>query len=103
MLHEHGFGHHGTRAAGTDEPGDCRQQMQEKDGESAHRTILASSRHARNPHDLGIRCRQRSTGSVSDARPALMAAMTAVITLKLEDLHFQIGSRPEDRAVQAFP
>jgi hypothetical protein len=32
-----------------------------------------------------------------------MAAMTAVITLKLEDLHFQIGGRPEDRAVQAFP
>jgi hypothetical protein len=52
VLDEHGFGHHGTRAAGTDEPGDCRQQMQKKHGEIAHRTILARSRHARNPHDF---------------------------------------------------
>jgi hypothetical protein len=44
VLDEHGFGRHGTRAAGTDEPGDRRQQMQKEDGEFAHRTILARSR-----------------------------------------------------------
>jgi hypothetical protein len=35
VLDEHGFGHHGTRAAGTDEPGDRRHQMQKEDGEIA--------------------------------------------------------------------
>jgi hypothetical protein len=46
VLGEHGFGHHGTGAAGTGEPpGYCRQQVQEKDGQVAHRTILARSRH----------------------------------------------------------
>ena len=30
LLAEHGSGHHGTHAAGTGEPGDGRQQMQEK-------------------------------------------------------------------------
>jgi hypothetical protein len=28
VLDEYGFGHDGTGAAGTGEPGDCRQQMQ---------------------------------------------------------------------------
>ena len=46
VLDEQGLGHHGTRATGTDEPDDCRQQMQKQDGEIAHRTILARSRHA---------------------------------------------------------
>ena len=46
VLDEHGFGHDGTGAARTGEPGDCRNQMQKKDGEIAHRTILARSRHA---------------------------------------------------------
>ena len=46
MLDEHRFGDHGTGAAGTGEPGDCRQQMNEKDGQIAHRAILARSRHA---------------------------------------------------------
>ena len=46
MLDEHGFGHHGTRAAGTGESGDGRQQMQKQDGQIAHRTILPRSRHA---------------------------------------------------------
>ena len=45
MLDEHGFGHHGTGAAGTGESGDGRQQMQKQDGQIAHRTILARSRH----------------------------------------------------------
>ena len=36
MLDEHGFGDHGTGAAGTGESGDCRQQMQNKDGQIAH-------------------------------------------------------------------
>ena len=41
LLEEHGFGHDGTRAAGTGESGDCRQQMQKEDGQVAHGTILA--------------------------------------------------------------
>ena len=39
LLDEHGFGHHGTRAAGTGEPGDGRQQMEKQDGQVAHGTI----------------------------------------------------------------
>jgi hypothetical protein len=35
VLDEHGFGHHGTCAAGTDEPGDRHQQMQKEDGKIA--------------------------------------------------------------------
>ena len=34
MLNEYGFGHDGTGAAGTGEPGDCRQQMQKEDGQT---------------------------------------------------------------------
>ena len=44
MLEKHGFGHHGTGAAGTDESGERRQQMEKKDGQIAHDTILARSR-----------------------------------------------------------
>jgi hypothetical protein len=44
VLDEHGFGDHGTRAAGTGEPRDCRQQMQKKDSQTAHATILARER-----------------------------------------------------------
>ena len=47
MLNKDGFRHHGTRAAGTGQPGNRRQQMQKKDGQIAHRAILAISRHAR--------------------------------------------------------
>ena len=47
MLNKDGFRHHGTRAAGTGQPGNRRQQMQKKDGQIAHREILARSRHAR--------------------------------------------------------
>jgi hypothetical protein len=36
LLDEHGFGHDGTRAAWTGEPGDRRQQMEKKDGQIAH-------------------------------------------------------------------
>jgi hypothetical protein len=46
VLDEDGFGDHGPGAAGTGEPGDRRQQMQKKDGQIAHRTIVARSRHA---------------------------------------------------------
>jgi hypothetical protein len=37
---------------GTDEPGDCRQQMQKKDGQITHRTILARSRAPRNTREF---------------------------------------------------
>jgi hypothetical protein len=40
VLDEHGFGHHGASAAGTGEPGNCCQQMQNKHDQIAHRTIL---------------------------------------------------------------
>ena len=42
LLDEHRFGDHGTRAAGTGESGDCRQQMNEEDGQVAHGVIVAS-------------------------------------------------------------
>src|SRR5450631_489248 len=32
-----------------------------------------------------------------------MGAVTVVVTPELEELHLQIGGRPEQRAVQAFP
>jgi hypothetical protein len=47
VLDEHRFGDHGTGAAGTGEPGDCRQEMQKQHGQIAHRTMLPSSRHGR--------------------------------------------------------
>jgi hypothetical protein len=40
---EYGFRNHGTRAAGTSQSGDRRQQMQKQDGEIAHRTIVSRS------------------------------------------------------------
>ena len=48
---EHGFGHHGTRAAGTGKSGERRQQMQKKDGQIAHGTILTRSRNPKNAHE----------------------------------------------------
>jgi hypothetical protein len=32
-----------------------------------------------------------------------MGAMTVVVTLEVEELHLQIGDRPEQGAIQAFP
>ena len=56
VLNKDGFRHHGTRAAGIGQPGNRRQQMQKKDGQIAHRAILARSRHAREMlTNLGIR------------------------------------------------
>jgi hypothetical protein len=43
VLDEHRFGHHGTGAAGTGEPGDGCQQVQKKNGQIAHSTILPTS------------------------------------------------------------
>jgi hypothetical protein len=42
VLDEHRFGDHGPRAAGTGESGDCRQQVDEEDGQVAHGAIVAS-------------------------------------------------------------
>ena len=41
LLDEHRFGDDGTRA-GTSESGDCRQQMNEEDGQVAHGAIVTS-------------------------------------------------------------
>ena len=42
VLDEHRFGYHGTGAAGTGEPGDGCKQVQKKNGQIAHRKILAT-------------------------------------------------------------
>ena len=42
VLDEHGFGDHGTRAAGTGESGDCPQQVDEEDCQVAHGESVAS-------------------------------------------------------------
>jgi hypothetical protein len=52
VLDEHGFGDYGTRAARAYESGECRQQMQNKDGQIAHRPILPRSREPRNTRGL---------------------------------------------------
>ena len=43
MLDEHGFGDDGTRAAGTGESGERRQQMEKQDGQIAHGTMATTS------------------------------------------------------------
>ncbi len=45
VFDEYGFGHHGAHAARTRQSGDGRQQMENKDGEIAHRTIVSRSRN----------------------------------------------------------
>jgi hypothetical protein len=40
LLEEHGFGDHRTGTTRTGKSGNCRQQMQDEDGEVAHATIL---------------------------------------------------------------
>jgi hypothetical protein len=56
VLDEDGFGDHGTGAAWTGKPGDCRQQMQKEDRQIAHSSILARSRSAQQkPASFGIR------------------------------------------------
>ena len=40
LLEEHRFGDYGTGAAGTGKSGDCRQQMENEDGQVAHAIIL---------------------------------------------------------------
>jgi hypothetical protein len=46
LLEEHRFGDHRPGAAGTGEAGDCRQQMEDEDGEVAHATILPRRQRA---------------------------------------------------------
>jgi hypothetical protein len=56
VLDEHGFGHRGTRAAGTGQSGDRRQQMQKKNGEIALAPIVSRSRNPKETlTDLAIR------------------------------------------------
>ena len=45
VFDEPGFGDQGTHAAWTRQARDRRQQMQDKDGQIAHRTVLATARH----------------------------------------------------------
>jgi rhodanese-related sulfurtransferase len=117
VLDEHGFGHHGTGAAGTGKPGDRRQQVQNKDGQIAHRTIVARSQHAqRMLANFGIRHAQaalvesRKEGLFVSYRlsdPAIFALCTTIRTVaerQLADLerlvrdHF--GDRSEAEAVE---
>jgi len=46
VLEEHGFGDHRTGAAGTDKSGDCREQVENEEGQVAHATILARRQRA---------------------------------------------------------
>jgi hypothetical protein len=46
MPEEHRFGDHRTGTAGTDQSGGCRQQMEKKDGQVAHATILSRRQSA---------------------------------------------------------
>jgi hypothetical protein len=47
LLEEHGFGDHRTGAAGTGKSGDCRQQMENENGQVAHSTILPRRQSAK--------------------------------------------------------
>ena len=49
LLEKHGFCEHGTSAAGADESGDCRQQMENKDGQVTHARILPGRPSAKIP------------------------------------------------------
>jgi len=46
LLEKHGFRDHRTGAAGTGEAGDCRQQMENEDGQVTHATILPRQHRA---------------------------------------------------------
>jgi hypothetical protein len=70
VLDEHGFGDHGTRAARAGESGDCRQTMQRKDGQIAHRTILASSRNRRNTHEFAFAMHTHLGAALRETRTA---------------------------------
>jgi hypothetical protein len=63
VFDEQGFGHHGTGAAGTGEPGDGRQQMQKKNGQIAHNTILPTSQHQELLRNSVIHHAQDGSGS----------------------------------------
>ncbi len=60
VLDEHGFGDHGAGAAAPHKSGDC-QQLQNKDGQIAHGTVVARSRHSRMRANLAMRHGQAST------------------------------------------
>ena len=55
LLDEQGLGHHGTRAARTGEPSDCRQEVEKEDDQLAHGTIVTSERNPGKANELGIR------------------------------------------------
>jgi hypothetical protein len=55
VLDEDGFSHHGTRAAGTGESDDRRQEMKKQDGQVAHGTSLPRSRNRENAEESRIR------------------------------------------------
>jgi hypothetical protein len=60
VLDEYGFGDRGTHAAGTRQSGDRHQQMQKKDSQIAHGTILPRARHPRNADEF---CKSPCTGA----------------------------------------
>ena len=84
MLHQHGFRHHGTRAAGTGYPGDRRQQMQKKDGQ-----ISAAVSASVESGLLGVRGGRAWSGGVPFV-PMMQAA-------DLRDRHNAALDRPSDR------
>jgi hypothetical protein len=98
VLDEHRFGHHSTGAAGTGEPGDGCQQVQKKNGQIAHRTILPTSwtetflknlgiRHAQadfQSGSYGYRPRQSAHAAVRRVSKAILQGKTYVIDLDLK-------------------
>src|SRR5205814_5368129 len=54
LFDQNGFSDNRTRAAGSCESGDSRNQMDEKDSQIAHHTMLTRSRNPRNAHKFGI-------------------------------------------------
>ena len=86
VLDEHGFGDHRTRATRPDESGNCRQQMQNKDGQIAHGAILARSRNPGNARDLAIRHGQASivVGKL-ESPPTQLAPKDAIFFHEIRD------------------
>ena len=78
LLDEHGFGHHGTHAAGPSEPSDGRQHMHKKDGQMTHGAIVARSqnpkKHSRTSNSPGTPSANGAAGSFARAWTGCMTS-----------------------------
>jgi hypothetical protein len=93
MLDEHRFGQDGTHAAGPGEPSDIRQHMPKKNGQLAHRTILARSRNRQKRSGI-------SNSPCTEPKPAdLLGGLGELRLVEIEqlDLEAQRGTRRDIR------